>query len=78
MVEVTIFGAVALCAAGVIGAVMFAPEKPLDEPYWAKDDDDEPLAIEAGPSTVNVEANHRWDEVDQHWGETQWMMQVGA
>jgi hypothetical protein len=74
---VAIFGTLAVCAVALIGAVYLAPEAPLDDPY-ADDVDGGRLAIEAGPGDAKADGVHRWDDVDTHWGETQWMMQVGA
>jgi hypothetical protein len=65
-------------AGAIILAVMFAPDE-QSESYVKVNG--KPLAIEAPPldrpAIVQVEHVGVWDEVDQHWGEAQWMMAVG-
>jgi hypothetical protein len=66
----------AVMAAGIILGVMFAPDEKHEANVVVGG---EPLAIEA-PSLARpreVEYVGDWDAVDQHWGETQWMMAVG-
>lgn len=68
----------AALAAAVLLAVMLAPAQEDESYVMVKG---EPLAIEA-PSLARhtpreVEHVGTWDEVDQHWGEAQWMMAVG-
>lgn len=68
----------AVMAAGIILGVMFAPDEKHEANVVVGG---EPLAIEA-PSLARHaprEVAHVgvWDEVDQHWGEAQWMMAVG-
>lgn len=62
----------------IILAVMYAPDEQSDSYVKVNG---EPLAIEAAPldrhAVVEVEHVGVWDEVDQHWGEAQWMMAVG-
>lgn len=63
-------------AASIILAVMFAPEERFDTIVSVNG---KPLAIEAVSCerTEPEKPQHVWDSVDQHWGETQWMMVVG-
>lgn len=66
----------AVLAAALIAAVVFAPVEKHDSYVTVGG---EPLVIEATPCTKPREVDYvgEWDEVDQHWGETQWMMAVG-
>ena len=60
-------------ALSVLVVVLFGKDEKIDV---AVNVAGEPLAIEA-PSCQRVEPRHTWDEVDQAWGEAQWMMVTG-
>lgn len=66
----------AVIAAALILGVVFGPDQRDDSYVRVKG---EPLAIEAPPCVKPREVAYVgvWDEVDQHWGETQWMTAVG-
>lgn len=68
-----IIAVMGLIAGALLLAVVFAPIEKHDANVTVQG---RPLAIEA-PSLArprDVEVRPRWDAVDTHWGETQWMM----
>ena len=66
----------AALAAAVILVIMLVPAR-VEESYVSVGG--EPLALEAPSCERPREVAYvgEWDAVDQHWGETQWMMAVG-
>lgn len=69
----------AALATSIILAVMFGPDEKLDDEI--KNVRGEPLAIMSTPAPEpkprEVSYIGVWDDVDQHWGEAQWMMATG-
>lgn len=65
---------VGIPAAVLLLAVLFAPE-PRERHHTLVGG--QPLEIEA-PSCRRVEVQPRWDTVDTHWGEAQWMLTNGS
>lgn len=79
MMGLLITAMLAALAAVIILAVMFGPDERHDANVRVAG---RPLAIEAPPCNrprvTEVEHVGTWDEVDQAWGDAQWMMAVGG
>jgi hypothetical protein len=87
VIGVLIIGGLGFIAGCIILAVMFSPDEEIEPCRNAKG---QPLVLEAKPCPNPVHGQPPqprpqvvshvgvWDEVDQAWGDAQWMMAVGS